>query len=141
MCGKIMIQSRSRQKKYIILNCNRKRLREKQGTSEEKQMLFSYFTALRNNLATREISESQNKRVKVWSCFFPLSLLDLSNEGTSRGFDLGAVLRAVHGPRASGVHLRQAHPRLQVLAPRRPSHTTQVLRLRSSTRQISRNVW
>lgn len=65
MCGKIMIQSRSRQKKYIILNCNRKRLREKQGTSEEKQMLFSYFTALRNNLATREISESQNKRVKV----------------------------------------------------------------------------
>ena len=59
----------------------------------------------------------------------------MSDERQAGELVLGAVQRAFHGPRAPGVHLRQAHPRLQVSAPRRPGHAPQVVRLRGPARQ------
>ena len=65
-----------------------------------------------------------------------LSLLsDVSDEGSAGKLVPGAVQRALHGPRAAGVHLRQAHTRIQVSAPRRPGHPPQVVRLRGPPRQ------
>ena len=77
----------------------------------------------------------------------PISLIsiislsaDLPDEGSSRGRLPGAVLRALHGPHPPGVHLRQAHPGLQVSAPRRPGHPAQVVRVRGAPRQTRRTL-
>ena len=66
---------------------------------------------------------------------------DMSDERSSRGLIYGPVQWAVHGPRTSGVYLRQVDSWIQVLAPWWSSHPTQVLRFWGPFGPFSRTFW